>query len=253
MGLAVVLAGIYIWQPLRYDLIERRPEKPLPRIPIESTGLYEKGKRVLIVTAHPDDEAFYLGGTLHKLKASGAETTLIVLTDGDKGYYPFFDSESLAKTRQRETRAAAAQVEIHDVVFLRYPDGRLSFEQEAIGKVAAEIKRRNPDIIIAYEPEYWPRVGHRDHRVGGEIARAAMKRTGFQGWSLYFHTLAPNTFADVGREWADAQNLLTVHASQFHGDRLKLIRGIVASHAQDAGARFGTDFAEEFRATHGKP
>jgi LmbE family N-acetylglucosaminyl deacetylase len=102
--------------------------------------------------------------------------------------------------------------------------------------------------VFAYEPEHWPRIGHRDHRVSGEIAREAMKKSGFAGWSLYYHTLAPNTFADVGLEWADAQALLAIHASQFNGERLRLIRGIVGSHAQDAGLRFGTDFAEEFRA-----
>lgn len=242
------LGLVYWWQPQRYDFIERRPPGPLPRLDLAETGLFDRGKRVMVVTAHPDDEAFYLGGTLYKLEESGAKTTLVVLTDGDKGYYPFFDSKSLAKVRQRETRESAAKVGIEDVVFFEYPDGRLSFDREPVSRLAKEILKLNPEIVFSYEPEYWPRVGHRDHRVGGEIARAALKQAGFRGWSLYYHTVAPNTFADVGKEWLSAQELLGVHASQFNGERLRLIRGIVSEAAIASGERFGTDFAEAFRA-----
>ena len=80
--LALLFLCFYAWQPWRYDLFERNPDKPLPRLPIGETGLFESGKRIAIVTAHPDDEAFYLGGTLFKLNDSGAKSTLLVLTDG---------------------------------------------------------------------------------------------------------------------------------------------------------------------------
>src|SRR5688572_30672523 len=184
--LALLFLGFYAWQPWRYDLFERNPDKPLPTVPIAQTGLFERGKRVVIVTAHPDDEAFYLGGTLFKLKESGAKTTLLVLTDGDKDYYPFFDSEGLAKTRQRETHDSAKTVGIEKVVFFSFPDGRLSFEEKTAKRLAEEIKKVSPEIVLANDPLYWPRLSHRDHRVSGEITAKALEETGFTGWVLFF-------------------------------------------------------------------
>ena len=246
--LALLFLGFYAWQPWRYDLVERKPDKPLPLLPIKETGLFERGKRIAIVTAHPDDEAFYLGGTLFKLKKSKAESTLFVLTDGDKGYYPFFDSESLAKTRQTETQESAKTVAIKKVVFFSFPDGRLSFEEKTVKRLADEIKKLAPEIVLANDPFYWPRLSHRDHRVSGEITAEALKDIGFTGWVLFFQTNGPNTFADVDRNWSDAQDLLGVHKSQFFGERLERIKAMVSERALEAGDRFGVGFAEPFRA-----
>ncbi|HRK22140.1 MAG TPA: hypothetical protein PLX06_10035, partial [Fimbriimonadaceae bacterium] len=45
IGVVFVLFGLfYAWQPQRFDLVEHAPEKPLARIPIERTGLFETGK-----------------------------------------------------------------------------------------------------------------------------------------------------------------------------------------------------------------
>lgn len=246
--LALLFLGFYAWQPWRYDLVERKPIEDLPRIPIAETGLFERGKRVAIVTAHPDDEAFYLGGTLFKLKESGARSRLFVLTDGDKDYYPFFDSSTLAKTRQQETKNSAKAVAIEDVVFFSFPDGRLSFEQETVNRIAESLRELKPEIVIANDALYWPRLSHRDHRVSGEIATEALAKIGFTGWALFFQTNGANTFADVDRQWGDAQDLLAVHKSQFFGERLQRIRAMVSERALEAGEKFGAGFAEPFRA-----
>lgn len=254
--LATSFLGFYAWQPQRFDLIEHRPPRPFPPLPISQTGLFDKGARVAVVTAHPDDEAFYLGGTLFRLKESGAQVTLIVLTDGDKGYYPFFDSASLAKTRQEETLRSAAAAGLERVVFLGFSDGRLSFEKAVVRRVAQELQRAEPEIVIANEPCYWTRVSHRDHRIAGEVTQAALEQMAFTGWALWMSTVAPNTFSDVEKTWERAQDLLAVHASQFYGGRLQLIRGIVTQYAIEAGERFGVGYAEAFRAIRyerGKP
>lgn len=248
--LAVLFLCFYAWQPWRFDLVERKPNKRLPRIAIEETGLFERGKRIALVTAHPDDEAFYLGGTLFKLKESGAKTTLLVLTDGDKGYYPFFDSVSLAKTRKKETQESAKTVGIEEVVFFSFPDGRLSFEDKTVKRLAEEIIELSPEIVLTNDPLYWPRLSHRDHRVSGEITAKALEEIGFTGWVLFFQTNGPNTFADVDRHWGDAQDLLGVHKSQFFGERLERIKAMVSERALNAGEKFGAGFAEPFRAVY---
>lgn len=249
VGIVFLLFGLfYAWQPQRFDVIERRPSAPLPRVSIDEIGLFEKGKRVVLVTGHPDDEAFYVGGTLFRIQESGAKVTLIVLTDGDKGYYPFYDSETLAKKRQVETREAAKRVGIGEVIFFSFPDGRLSHGEEAIDRLAKDLRRIDPEIVMGFDPLYWPRVSHRDHRISGEVTRDAMKRANFEGWALYFSTVAPTTAVDVDKQWAQAQDLLTVHASQFSGEKLGFIQGFVSQNALETGEKFGHGFAEGFRA-----
>jgi len=247
-ALAAVLGLVYWYQPQRYDLFKRKPKKPVPRIPIEDTGLFEPGKRLVIVTAHPDDEAFYLGGTLYRLKASGARITLLVLTDGDKAYYPFFDSEPLRKTRREEVLAVAREIGIEEVLFFGYPDGRLSFDETVTKRVAKEIEKRNPDLVLAFDPYFWPRASHRDHRVAGENTQAALREIAFTGCAMFFSTVAANTYSDVDKTWNQAQELLALHKSQFYGKRLEFIRGMVSDRAVDAGEFFGAGFAEPFRA-----
>lgn len=246
--LALVLTILYAYQPLRFDIVHRKPVEPLARVPIHEIGLFETGKRIVLVTAHPDDEAFYVGGTLIKLRESGAQVSLIVVTDGDKSYYPFHDSSALRKTRRLETEEVARRLGIAEVLFLGYPDGRLSFDGEIVTQLAREIRSRRPDIVLGSDPYYWPRASHRDHRVAGELTEAALKQIGFDGWALYFSTVAPNTFSDVGADWMEAQELLGVHKSQFYGEKLNLIKGIVSEYAVQAGEEFGVDFAEPFRA-----
>lgn len=246
--IAILLGLGYVWQPLRFDLIERRPERPLPRISVDEIGLFKKGKQIALVTAHPDDEAFYSGGTLYRLQESGAKVTLIVLTDGDKGYYPFFDSNALAKERQAETREAARRVGIEEVIFFGYPDGRLSFNGDTVARLAREIRRLDPEIVMGFDPYYWPRRSHKDHRIAGEVTRDALKQIAFRGWVLYFSTVAPTTAVDVDRTWAQAQDLLAVHKSQFNGEKLGFIQGMVSERALMTGEAFEMGFAEGFRA-----
>ena len=42
-------------------------------------------RRLLCITAHPDDESLGFGGTLARYAAEGVETTLAVATRGERG------------------------------------------------------------------------------------------------------------------------------------------------------------------------
>ena len=42
-------------------------------------------RRVLVITAHPDDCEFGAGGTVAKLVKEGKDVGLVVVTNGDKG------------------------------------------------------------------------------------------------------------------------------------------------------------------------
>jgi LmbE family N-acetylglucosaminyl deacetylase len=247
--LGAILVGIYEYQPQRYDLFPRTPPADNPWTDPDSAHLFQPGARVVIITAHPDDAEFYLGGTLTKLGKAGVHLSLIVCTDGDKGYYPFEDAARNRRIRQQEQRTAAAMWHAADVDFLGYPDGRLFATPEVVSALASRLRRLKPEYILAFDPDYPPRLSHRDHRNSGEAAERALREAGVGAWLLRFSTRAPNYAADVTAEWPMKEELLRVHASQFHGDRLAMIDSIVAHSAAETGKLTHSRYAEGFRCT----
>ncbi len=248
---AVLLAGFwlfYLWQPYRVDWVERRPERPLPRVPIEETGMLSPRSRVLIVVGHPDDDAYYIGGTLFRLKDLDATMRLVVCTDGDKSYYPFSDPKPLRRIRRREEEECARTAGIRDVVFFGLPDSRMAVDDALVERLADQIRWFRPTHLLTFDPKYPYRVSHRDHRAAGQATVAAARKVGFPGWLMLFATLGPNTAVDMTEKWPDVENLLAIHKSQFYGERLAWIRRSVKAHAMEAGERFGPALAEQFRA-----
>lgn len=204
----------------------------------------------MLVTAHPDDEAFYVGGTLLRLRETGAVVRLVVMTDGDKGYYPFHDAEATARVRRKEQMRAAELFGIRSVRFLGLPDGRLRPNEDAVRMLEPEFREFRPEILLTFDPDHVRRVYHRDHRNAGIAAVEAARRSGFEGWMLLFSTRAENTGLDVTDVWPEAQRMLGFHASQFSGPRLAYIQSMVDGRARTAGRLQGLDGrrVEPFRA-----
>src|SRR3569832_1375769 len=107
--------------------------------------------RLMAVLAHPDDESLGCGGTLAKYAAEGVETYLVTATRGDAGRYrghpPRHElhpgSSALAAIRERELRAAAAVLGVHELSVLGYGDGVLDAiaPREAIERIAGAVRR----------------------------------------------------------------------------------------------------------------
>jgi Uncharacterized proteins, LmbE homologs len=76
-------------------------------------------ERVLVVAAHPDDIEFGAAGTVARWIGEGATVRYLVMTRGDKGSDdPNTDPDRLAEQREREQRAAAAELGVAGVAFL---------------------------------------------------------------------------------------------------------------------------------------
>jgi LmbE family N-acetylglucosaminyl deacetylase len=61
------------------------------------------GKRVLAISAHPDDVEFTSGGSLARWAAEGWVVSLVVCTDGGKGSHnPTIAPADLAAVRQAD-------------------------------------------------------------------------------------------------------------------------------------------------------
>ncbi len=130
-------------------------------------------RRVLVITAHPDDPEFLAGGTIAGLVKDGGEVAYVIVTNGNKGSSDrAMTSERLASIRQEEQRRAARVLGVEDVTFLGYEDGEVEDSRALRRDVTREIRRWRPDLIITLHPNRsfvsvpaW----HRDHRLVGGV------------------------------------------------------------------------------------
>ncbi|MCC6857614.1 MAG: PIG-L family deacetylase [Bryobacterales bacterium] len=149
--------------------------------------------RLLCVLAHPDDESLGVGGILAKYAAEGAGTYLVTATRGERGRFGESREspgpEVVGKVREGELRAAAKELGLREVHFLDYCDGELdrADPREAIGKIAAHIRRIEPQVVVTFGPD--GAYGHPDHIAISQLAGAAAAEAGgvrkfyYMAWS----------------------------------------------------------------------
>lgn len=145
--------------------------------PVRSVEVLTDVTRVLVVTAHPDDVDFGAAGTVATWTQAGIEVAYCIATSGDAGGFDDTPRHEMAALREAEQRAAAKELGVEDVVFLGYPDGRLTPSLELRRDISREIRRVRPDRVLTASPEiWWRRLGasHPDHRAVGEAAVAAV-------------------------------------------------------------------------------
>ena len=245
-SIAALLVGFYYYQPNRIDFIPLRVPVHNPRVDPDSALLFKKGTRVAIVTAHPDDAEFFLGGTLTRLSAAGADITLIVCTNGDKSFYPWEDGTKLGRIRQAEQREAFNHWHGSRLVFLAYPDGRLHPNDDVKARILAELQAARPDYILAFDPDFPPRISHGDHRSAGALVKAIAGQTTAK-WLLMFQTIAENYTLDITDQWEEKTQLLAMHRSQFSGEKLARVTGFVEDMAIGYGEKINVTYGEGFR------
>src|SRR3954470_951098 len=122
--------------------------------------------RLMAVLAHPDDESLGIGGTLARCAGEGVRTFVVTATRGERGRNGESRDSSpaqLGALRETELLKACTALGVSDVRLLGYPDGALDQvdPQDAIAKIAAEIKRISPHVVLTFGPE--GAYGHPDH------------------------------------------------------------------------------------------
>ncbi len=135
-------------------------------------------RRVLIVTAHPDDVDFGSAGTVAAFTDAGLEVTYCICTNGEAGGSDrAMTRGEMAALRQDEQRAAAATVGVTDVRFLGHPDGRVQPTIELRRDISRVIRQVRPERVITQSPERnWEFIyaSHPDHMAAGEAAVCAV-------------------------------------------------------------------------------
>ena len=147
-----------------------------PETPVEQW----KGKTILLIGAHPDDDSMS-HGTLAMLQKNGNEIYVLLMTTGNVGTKdPKLSKSDLARIRRSEELGALASIGIPEdhYINLGYDDGRLEFadREEAVGKLVYWIRKIKPDVLFAFDPGYNYQTWHKsDHRAAGYLAADAVR------------------------------------------------------------------------------
>jgi LmbE family N-acetylglucosaminyl deacetylase len=152
------------------------------------------GASLLVVAAHPDDEAIGAG---RLLADHDGPVRCLTLTAGERCHGAGADTGQVARTRLREWREALAVLGATPLETPRWPDGRLAdHEQEAAEALAA--LAADADAVLAP----WRHDPHPDHEAAGRIGAAAARRAGVPCWSYLVWTPYWLSPADVAARGA---------------------------------------------------
>jgi N-acetyl-1-D-myo-inositol-2-amino-2-deoxy-alpha-D-glucopyranoside deacetylase len=169
---------------------------------------------LLLVHAHPDDEAISTGGVMMKARADGHRVVLVTATRGEAGEIHNMDPEStrphLGEIRTKELEAAARILGVNRGEFLDYRDSGMegtpenddhkSFHQapleEAAGKLAKILREERPDVVITYDQDGV--YGHPDHIKAHYVTNAALDLLDREGWTpkKLYYTAIPRSLME---------------------------------------------------------
>lgn len=228
----------------------------------------EKLTRALVVVAHPDDVDFGSAGTVATLTSAGVDVAYCIVTSGDAGGDgSTHTKEERAEIREAEQTAAAKEVGVSTLSFLRWPDGQVEPSLLLRREIARAIRSHRPDLVITQSPERnYERIyaSHPDHLATGEATLRAvypdarnphafpeLVREGFEPHSVnevWISSANPNLVVDITDNFDRKVAALRQHVSQIgDGEGLETrLREWTRKTAKDADLGKGR-LAEAYR------
>ncbi len=214
----------------------------------------EEGKKILVLSPHPDDDVLGCGGAIAHHVASGDKVTTVYVTSGEMGIAEPPGPQMRAKIREQEGSRASEILGVQHTQFLRLPDGHVQANNYTVSFIENIITRERPAIIYAPHDD----DGHNDHREVCKMVRIALDRLSHRSDS-YVPTLrlyevwtplaAPTYVEDISDVMETKMAALAAHASQLAGIAydegvagLNRYRGVV--HGVHIGSQIG--YAEAF-------
>lgn len=179
------------------------------------------GYRLLLVHAHPDDEAINNGATMAHYADLGASVTLVTCTRGEEGEVLVPELSHLASTatdklgehRISELTDAMKELGVADFRFLAegkkiYRDsGMMGTEpnnrpdvfwqadiEEATQYLVSVIEEVKPHVLITYDEIGG--YGHPDHIQANRIAMLAAEKSTWQIQKIYWNTMPKSVIAE---------------------------------------------------------
>lgn len=219
-------------------------------------------KKILVVAAHPDDEVLGMGGTIAKYAASGAEVTVLIVSDGSTSQYRDDPRlQEIIDSKIIETQNCASVLGVKRIVYGKLPDMKLDTipHIEINNVIERVISDYCPSVVFTH---FYGDI-NKDHRMVSESTMVACRPTANQCVrKLYMYStpsstewnvqtpqygFLPNWYEDIDGEFAEKK----YEAMACYKTELREFphpRSIVALRAADIaeGNKVGLLAAESF-------
>jgi LmbE family N-acetylglucosaminyl deacetylase len=137
--------------------------------------------RMMVVTAHPDDEAGNFGGSLRAYHDRGVETCVVCLTPGQAASHRAGAKTDLelAAIRRKEFAASCEILKVSRGIVLDYPDGQLHRQDayRVVSDLTLEMRKFRPQVVLTFGSDGGV-TGHTDHAMAGMFAGLAFQWAG---------------------------------------------------------------------------
>ncbi len=192
--------------------------------------------RTLVLTPHPDDEVFGMGGTMVRLRDLGVPLGITWFTNAEN------------EVRRAEARAVLDRLAPEVTDAEAFP---VAAEHVLVGEAVRVLRER----IAAFEPDVicLPSVfdTHTDHVRLALALRDVIRKDGWAGQVLQYEvwsTLVPNRLVDITAAMPEKRKLMKLYRSQLRQDMLNYIDRIEALNRY-RGLGGCDDWAEAFTLT----
>lgn len=215
-------------------------------------------KKVIIISAHPDDEVLGAGGTVLKHIECGDEVYWLVTTNitASAGF-----SEERVQSRQKEIRQVEKELGFKKTFLLDYPTMDLSSSSviTMVPKISEVFNEVKPEIIYCVNRS----DAHSDHRITFDAVMACTKsfrypylkkvlmyeclsETEFAP-ALFEKAFIPNYFVDISKFFKSKLGVMRIYQSELGDHPFPRSERNIEALATYRGASVGVEYAEAFQ------
>lgn len=153
----------------------------------------ETWARVVVVSAHPDDDILGVGGLLGRLVRRGVEIVGVQATDGTAAYpgSPTLTPEALGRLRVAEIGEAYARLGLPAPLHLGLPDGALAAHEDELADRLSGLLRPGDRWLAP-----WQGDRHPDHEAAGRAVARVCAGSPVERWEYplwMWHWAAPRS------------------------------------------------------------
>lgn len=214
--------------------------------------------KIIVISAHPDDEVLGCGGTLSKHLSNKDEIAWLIVTSIFE--HQGFSKERIAE-RQREIEVIKKSLNIEKIYQLDFPTMTLSDEKlgEMITQIAEIFKSYEPQIIYVMNRS----DAHSDHWITFKAVMACTKsfrhpyvqrvlmyecisETEFSP-ALHENAFIPNYFVDISNFMDQKIDLMKIYKSEIGVHPFPRSEKNIRALGTFRGAMAGVEYAESFQ------
>ncbi len=194
------------------------PRRPAAFRPILPAGIIRlaRGRRIVVIAPHPDDETLGCGSLIADATRRGARVGVIALTDGDASHPSSqrWPPAALGGVRRGEQRRALARLGAGgaSVRRLGWGDGRVRQIANGHRMTRQLVALRTGVVLVTSDADHHP-----DHQAAARLARAAARRLGLPLITYAVWSRVDAVQRGPGRNRARKRWAIAAHRSQVAG------------------------------------